>query len=173
MEAPGYALFEEVYRQMPDIKIVAEDLGDLRPEVLELRDHFDLIGMHVAEYAIPHSDHTEEHILIYTGTHDNQTVKEWYESMTLSQKKKTRAMLAKYSHPGESIPTKMLRFVFSSRCVLAVVPAADILGLGEEARLNLPGTVGSPNWEWQLQNFQSLRRKVPFIRELLQQTNRA
>ena len=56
-------------------------------------------------------------------------------------------MLAKYSHPGESIPTKMLRFVFSSRCVLAVVPAADILGLGEEARLNLPGTVGSPNWE--------------------------
>lgn len=81
LEAPGYALFDELYRQMPDIWIVAEDLGELRPEVLILRDHYDLCGMNVAEFSIPFPDQHKEHQLIYTGTHDNQTVRGWLQGL--------------------------------------------------------------------------------------------
>ncbi|WP_185963719.1 4-alpha-glucanotransferase, partial [Klebsiella pneumoniae] len=78
VEAPGYALFDELYRLLPDIRIVAEDLGELRPEVLTLRDHYHLMGMNIMEYNLLHPESEQEHQLIYTGAHDNQTVKSWY-----------------------------------------------------------------------------------------------
>lgn len=172
MEAPGYALFDELYRQVPDIQIVAEDLGDIRPEVLELRDHYDLMGMNVAEFSLPQTDVVQPHQLIYTGTHDNQTVKGWYQSLSRSQKANVRKKLAKYSNPGESIAKKMVRFVYGSCAALAIVPAADILGLDDRARLNTPSTVGSPNWEWRMEDFSALNRQKKWVRELTAQSKR-
>lgn len=172
MEAPGYALFDELYRQMPTIRIVAEDLGDLRPEVLVLRDHYGLMGMNVAEFSLPHSDAVERHQLIYTGTHDNQTVTGWYRSMSKTQQAKVRKCLAKYSNPGESIAKKMVRFVYGSCACLAIIPAADILGLDDIARLNTPGTVGSPNWEWRMEDFSALNRQKHWVRSLVEKSGR-
>lgn len=172
VEAPGYALLDEVYRQMPQIRIVAEDLGDIRPEVLTLRDHYGLLGMSVAEYNIPERDTVMENQLIYTGTHDNQTVKGWYQSMSARNRQRTRKMLAKYGHPGESVGKKMLRYVYGSCAAMAIVPLADVLGLGDEARLNLPGTVGSPNWEWRLTDWKALRTRKAFLKEVIAQSGR-
>ena len=172
MEAPGYALLDEVYRQIPDIQIVAEDLGDLRPEVLTLRDHYNLMGMNVAEFSLPYTEQTQPHQLIYTGTHDNQTVKGWYQDLPKPEQNKIRKKLAKYANPRESIAKKMVRFVYRSNCELAIVPVADILGLDDSARLNTPGTVGSPNWEWCLRDFGALRRSRAWVRELLEQSDR-
>lgn len=172
LEAPGYALFDELYRQMPDIQIVAEDLGDLRPEVLELRDHYDLLGMYVAEFNLPWHDDAVEHQLIYTGTHDNQTVKGWYTSQTNATKAKIRKVLAKYSKPGEAIHNKLVRYVYGSPCSVAIIPVFDILGLDDSARLNTPGTVGSPNWEWCLENFEALKRKKNWVRSVVEASNR-
>ncbi len=172
IEAPGYALFDEIYRQMPSISIVAEDLGELRPEVLTLRDHFGLLGMNVAQFNIPWRDGAEEHQLIYTGTHDNQTTKGWYTSMDAKQQRKTRKMLAKYGQPRETVGKKMLRYVYGSCAAMAIVPVFDILGLGDEARLNTPGTVGSPNWEWQMTDWKALRSRKAFIAELIAQSGR-
>ena len=78
IEAPGYALFDTIFKELPDIQIVAEDLGDLRPEVLKLRDHYHFMGMHIVEFALL-SGEPAEHQLIYTGTHDNQTIQGWYQ----------------------------------------------------------------------------------------------
>lgn len=172
VEAPGYAMFDELYRQIPDIQIVAEDLGDIRPEVLELRDHYGLMGMNVAEYSLPNTEQTQEDQLIYTGTHDNQTVKGWYQSMRGKEKANIRKKLAKYGPPRESISRKMLRFVYGSKSKLAIVPVADILGLDDRARLNAPGSVGSPNWEWRLMDFRRLRSRIPWVRQLLEQSGR-
>lgn len=172
MEAPGYALFDELYRQMPDIQIVAEDLGDVRPEVFTLRDHYDLMGMNVAEFSLPVTEEVQKHQLIYTGTHDNQTVKGWYKSLPNGEKVRIRRKLAKYSQPRESISNKMVRFVYGSCAELAIVPVADILGLDDSARLNTPGSVGSPNWEWRLTDFTHLRRRKVWVRELLEQAER-
>ncbi len=172
IEAPGYALFEEIGRQLPDIQIVAEDLGNIRPEVLALRDHFGLLGMNVAQFNIPWRDAVQEHQLIYTGTHDNQTTRGWYASMEPGLRRKTRKMLAKYGLPGETAGKKMLRYVYGSEAAMAIVPLFDILGLGDEARLNTPGTVGSPNWEWRLADWKGLQRRKPFMKELMLQSRR-
>ncbi len=172
IEAPGYALFDEIFRQMPDIRIVAEDLGELRPEVLILRDYYHLLGMNVAQFNIPWRDNTEENQLIYTGTHDNQTTKGWYASMEPKIRRKTQKMLAKYGLPGETVGKKMLRYVYGSAAAIAIVPLFDILALGDEARLNTPGTVGSPNWEWKLTDWKSLQRRKAFVKELMVQSGR-
>lgn len=167
VEAPGYELFDEIYRQIPGIHIVAEDLGDLRPEVLALRDHYNLMGMNVAEFTFLSPEAVKEHQLIYTGTHDNQTVRGWYAALDQKSKRKVRIKLAKYGKPWEAIPTKMVRFVYKSRACMAIIPLGDILGLGDEARLNTPGTVGSPNWEWRLTDFSLLEKEKAAIRELI------
>lgn len=172
IEAPGYALFDEVYRQMPELQIVAEDLGDIRPEVLELRDHYHLLGMNVAEFNIPYRDEVTEHQLIYTGTHDNQTVRGWYTAMCERDKRLTRKMLEKYGQPRESVSKKMLQYIYGSPAAMAIVPMADILNLGDEARLNTPGTVGSPNWEWKMTDWKPLRARKKEIRELITRTGR-
>lgn len=172
MEAPGYAFFDELYRQLPNIQIVVEDLGDIRPEVLQLRDHYDLMGMNVAEFSLPHTEEVPCHQLIYTGTHDNQTVKGWYQALNGSEQKNIRRKLAKYSNPRESIAKKMVRFVYGSCAELAIIPAADILGLDDSARLNTPGTVGSPNWEWRMKDFSTLNRQKRWVRELVEQSDR-
>lgn len=172
IEAPGYALFDEIYRKMPDIQIVAEDLGDLRPEVLELRDHYHLMGMNIAEFSLPSTDAVKEHQLIYTGTHDNQTVRGWLDSLDKKTKIKVRKILAKYGESWESFTRKMVRFVYRSNAEMAIIPVADLLGLGDEARLNTPGTVGSPNWEWKLTDWTALEKEKTEIAELLTKAGR-
>jgi 4-alpha-glucanotransferase len=172
VEAPGYALFNEIYRQIPEIAIVAEDLGDLRPEVLELRDDYKLPGMNVAEFSLLDMAQGKENQVIYTGTHDNQTVRGWYESLDGKTKAKVRKKLAKYGSPWESFPQRMLRFVYASRANMAIVPLADLLDLDDRARLNTPGTVGSPNWEWRLTDWSKLIRRKALIRELVVSTGR-
>lgn len=172
IEAPGYAFFETLYRRIPDIKIVAEDLGELRPEVLELRDAFHLMGMNVMEFNLPEHDEVLEHQLIYTGTHDNQTVKSWYRDQSRRIQAIVRKKLAPCSRPGESISNKMVRYAYASEASLAIVPLADILGLDDTARINTPGTVGSPNWEWRLKDFRGLRRKANWLRQILEEAGR-
>ena len=173
VEAPGYKLFDELYRKLPKLKIVAEDLGDLRPEVLELRDHYHLMGMNIVEFSLLTSGEVKKHQLIYTGTHDNQTVQGWYDSLDQKKKKEVRIRLRKYGMPWESIADKMVRYVYGSRARLAIVPLADLIGAGDEARLNTPGTVGSPNWEWRLTDWSSVLRKKARIAKIVSKTARS
>lgn len=172
VEAPGYALFDEIYRQMPDIRIVAEDLGDLRDEVLELRDHYNLLGMNIVEFSLLSPEAVKEHQLIYTGTHDNQTVKGWYASLDQKTKKQVRVALSEYGNPRERVSKKMVRFVYKSAACMAIVPMADILSMGDEARLNTPGTVGSPNWEWKLENWNAFKKVKADLKDLLVKAKR-
>ena len=81
-------------------------------------------------------------------------------------------MLAKYSKPGEAIHNKLVRYVYGSPCSVAIIPVFDILGLDDSARLNTPGTVGSPNWEWCLENFEALKRKKNWVRSVVEASNR-
>ena len=171
-EAPGEAFFEELYRQIPGIQIVAEDLGDLRPQVQELRDRFQLIGMNVLEFTLFAPEIIRRHQLIYTGTHDNQTVKGWYDSMEPQKQAMVRKHLKNWGNSGESIPKKMVRYVYGTKADLAVIPLADLLGLDDRARLNTPGTLGSPNWEWRLESYHGLRRRIPFIQKAVTDSGR-
>ncbi len=167
IEAPGYELFDEIYRQMPKINIVAEDLGDLRSEVLELRDHYGLMGMNVAEFTLLSGEPVQKKQLIYTGTHDNQTAAGWYKSQTKKEKRRILKALSPYGSPHTPAYKKLVIYIMKSRADLAIVPLYDIIGLDDRARLNEPGTVGSPNWEWRLPDWAPFRRQIPGFRRLL------
>ena len=172
VEAPGYALFDEIFRRLPDIRIVAEDLGDLRPEVLELRDQYHLMGMNIAEFSLLSPEPAKEHQLIYTGTHDNQTVQGWYAALDGKTKGKVLIKLARYGMPWESVASKLVRYVYNSRASMAIVPLADIIGVDDDARLNTPGTVGSPNWEWRIPDWTDVLRRRKHLKKLVLKTAR-
>ena len=167
VQAPGRALFEKIRRELPELKIVAEDLGgDLTAGVHALRDDFGLMGMNVADFTLMSGEKPKKNQLAYTGTHDNQTARGFYESMPPAEQAAFRFALRRYGSAHEPVSKKMLRYVFQSDAEMVIVPLADILNLGDEARLNTPGTVGSPNWEWRLRDFRGVVRKKAFLREL-------
>lgn len=153
LEAPGYQLLDRVFAEMPELEMVAEDLGDLRPEVLTLRDHYHLCGMNIAEFSVLSKGNGCYQQLVYTGTHDNQTVKGWYRELDKATKARVRKKLSRYGRRGESISWKMIHYICKSKARMAIIPVADILELDDSARLNTPGTVGTPNWEWRLTDY--------------------
>lgn len=152
VEAPGYALFDTVYRELPDINIVVEDLGDLRPEVLELRDHYKLPGMQVLQFvfnALGDNSHFEtlQNCVVYSGTHDNSTLLGWYRSL----KKWQRKQVKRYFRANEqNLIRKILAYIAKCQAKYIVFAMQDILELDDSARINYPGKIGSPNWEWKL-----------------------
>lgn len=166
VEAPGYAMFNEVFRQMPDIDIVVEDLGDLRPQVHELRDHFGFKGMRIVQFNFnpegeenSNYDHVED-LILYTGTHDNQTIRGWYESQPDKIKRRVKRDLKRFGCTANPAPRGLVEFTYRQNCYMAIIPLQDILELGDEARLNCPGTLGSPNWEWRLTSLASFSSAV-------------
>ncbi len=177
VEAPGYALFDEVFKQLPNLKIVAEDLGDMRPEVFTLRDHYDFPGMKIVQFTFdPNETNNDfddrENMIIYTGTHDNQTIMGWYYEQTKELQKATIDYLKSLAYTGE-IHELFNQFTFGSIAKLAILPIQDMIGLDDQARFNTPGTVGSPNWEYQLNNFDKLITNKTIIKEQIINSNRA
>ena len=160
IEAPGYEVLDILTEKLPDVELVAEDLGDLRPEVLTLKEHYHLKGMKILMFSIEtkgkyayDSFHDTENMIIYTGTHDNDTLMEWYGNLNTAQKRKVRKFLKRQGCSQGSVKERLLHYTLKNKAEYAIVPMQDILGLGEEGHMNTPGTVGSPNWEWRLPDF--------------------
>ncbi|AJI73100.1 hypothetical protein FTDG_00097 [Francisella tularensis subsp. novicida GA99-3548] len=161
VEAPGYEFFDTVYKRIPDANIIAEDLGDLRLEVFELRDHYNLKGMKVFPF---HFDLKtarfidDANIIAYSGTHDNNTLKGWYfDELNRYQRK----LLKRYFKANDkNIFSKIIKYLLSCEAEYVILPVQDVLELDGTARLNTPGTVGSPNWQWKLVDFDSLHQCI-------------
>lgn len=144
---PGSAVFEAAARELGDLPVVAEDLGVITEPVVRLRRELGFPGMAVLQFALggdPTNPHLpknhERNSVVYTGTHDNDTTRGWYES--LSAEDRAWAELDP-SDPAWSL----LGAAWASRAALAVAPLQDVLDLGTEARMNVPGT-DSGNWHW-------------------------
>lgn len=143
-EAPGYELFDEIYKQMPNIKIVAEDLGDLRPEVIELKNHYHLKGMKVFQFQMHDGFDQLENTILYSGTHDNETIAGWFKR----QEKWQQNQVIDYVKPKDvnQIHLDIIRFCLASKASDSIIPFWDLLGYSNKGRFNVPGTVYSTNW---------------------------
>lgn len=176
IEAPGYALFDSVLKDLPNLKIIAEDLGDLREEVFELRDHYAFPGMKIVQFTFSPDGKEEfedrENMLIYTGTHDNQMIKSWYADFEATKKQKTRRFFAKKGYKYDSIVKNFLAFTLDNMAQSAIIPIQDVLELNDKGRLNMPGTLGSPNWEWRLNSLDKLDEPFAFMKELIIKSKR-
>jgi 4-alpha-glucanotransferase len=148
---PGAALFECLQQHFGDLPVVAEDLGIITPEVDALRLQFDFPGMKILQFAFDGSEDNpylpENHealSVVYTGTHDNDTTLGWYGSLDDAAREKVQAHLPE--DPSE-MPWTLIRTALQSNSVLAIIPMQDLLGLGNDARMNMPGT-SAGNWSW-------------------------
>ena len=153
IKAPGEALFKILKKKFSPLPLIAEDLGVITPEVNELRHKFSFPGMKILQMAfgdhkfvenrfLPHN--IEYNSVSYTGTHDNLPICGWWEDC--SQKTK-QSVLQYLNSSKENAISNLIRAIWSSRSVLAIIPMQDLLRLGSESRMNLPGTL-SNNWEW-------------------------
>jgi len=148
---PGKEFLSRVKTQLGDLPIIAEDLGVITPDVEELRDSFDLPGMRILQFAfaggptdpfLPHN--YVNNCVVYTGTHDNDTVRGWYERVEEEEIDFYRRYLER---DGSQVAWDLIRASWASVAVFALAPLQDFLNLGNEARMNYPGNP-SGNWSW-------------------------
>jgi len=179
IEAPGYEVIDTLQKELPGLNLVAEDLGLLRPEVLVLKDHYHLKGMKILIFSIETGGkyardtfHDVENMIFYTGTHDNDTIMQWYENMSTASRRKLRRMLKKAGASQGSVKDRFLQYTMQNQAEYAIIPLADILGLGKEGHINTPGTIGSPNWEWHLPDFVQAEKELQKLGRLIVDTKR-
>ncbi len=157
VKAPGKQFFETVKKDLGNLPIVAEDLGLITKEVRALRDQFGFPGMRILQFAfdakesgginatnnfLPHN--YEPNSIVYTGTHDNDTVLGWYQASTDEEKDFVRRYIAR---SDDNIVWEFLRLACSSVSRWAIFPMQDVLRLGSDARMNTPSVLGG-NWGW-------------------------
>jgi 4-alpha-glucanotransferase len=153
VKGPGDSLFYALRDALGSLPLIAEDLGVITPEVEALRDRFGFPGMKILQFAFdsgPHNpylphNHVRE-CVVYTGTHDNDTTTGWYASLRDKEKKRVQRYL---DRTDDDMVWRLIRTAIASVARLAVIPAQDLLSLGTEARMNLPGTAKG-NWSWRL-----------------------
>lgn len=152
IKGPGMALIDVVKRELPALQMIAEDLGYLTQEVLNLRDSSGFPGMKVLEFAFDSREPSDylphnyvQNTVCYTGTHDNMTMRQWFETAPDD----AVAYAAEYMGltRQEGFVWGTIRTALSSVSNLCIIPMQDYLELGGEARMNLPGTLGN-NWVW-------------------------
>ena len=158
MTGPGKDFFTTVSRELggsdsETLPIIAEDLGVITPDVVELRETFNLPGMKILQFGFSGADNPflphnyPANCVAYTGTHDNDTALGWFETAPKDERKFALRYL---DSDGSDFAWDLIRGVWSSVAVYAIAPMQDVLGLGTEARMNYPSRLGG-NWEWRMQ----------------------
>lgn len=166
----GRNFFDSLYRQLPDITLVAEDLGDIRPEVIELKDDYQLPGMDVLLFRMEPKllkRPAKKNSIVYTGTHDNDTAEEAYAAFTHNRRIALRRFFHNRGYNERNFHNLLIHFALDCEADLVVIPLQDILGLKEEGHMNRPGTVGSPNWEWKLKDYKRLTKEIGKLKKWL------
>jgi 4-alpha-glucanotransferase len=155
VKGPGSDLFKALEKSLGKLAIVAEDLGDITPDVTELRDGLGLPGMKIVQFGFgsgPGNDflihNYGTNFVAYTGTHDNDTVRGWFESLKEGSEK--QYFLDYFGHSAEPASRVMIRAALQSVADTAITPLQDLLDLDGAARMNFPGR-SFDNWQWRLQ----------------------
>ncbi len=156
-DGPGASFFEALEEELGELPVVAEDLGVITDEVEALRDQFDFPGMAVLQFAfendpsndfLPHN--YRQNLVAYSGTHDNNTTVGWWENeLTLEEARTYARDYLDLDASGAPIHKQALRYLMASVADRMVMPLQDVLGLGEEARMNNPGEPNG-NWRWRV-----------------------
>jgi len=156
MPGPGPEFFHVVRKELGTLPVIAEDLGVITPDVCALRDEFQIPGTRVLQFAFdgnPDNPHLPANYptntVVYTGTHDNNTTRGWFEALSEAEHGKIRRRLNRAHCDSSEVARELLRIAWCSVAGLAIAPLQDLLSLGSEARMNLPGSADA-NWCWRL-----------------------
>ena len=166
-KGPGMDLFRALEKNLGKLDVIAEDLGLLTDSVIEMVEESGFPGMKVLEFAfdsrdtgsasdyLPHNYSVNS--VAYTGTHDNETLVSWYQTITAAERAMVRDYLYDYATPEEQLYKSMIALVLRSAAATCIIPMQDWLGLDNSARINKPSTVGE-NWRWRLKKTQLTKK---------------
>jgi 4-alpha-glucanotransferase len=186
VEAPGRDLFTRANEALGELPIIAEDLGVITPDVEQLRDEFGFSGMRVLQFAfssdtknihLPHN--YSSNLVAYTGTHDNDTATGWFNSAvtegagrTAKEIQAERDFCLEYLNTdGAELHWDFIRAVWASVANIAIVPLQDLLGLGSEARMNVPNS-NAGNWKWRFKQGALTNEVARTLRDLTESFSR-
>jgi 4-alpha-glucanotransferase len=169
MPGPGADIFETIQSQLGSLPIIAEDLGKITEDVIELRDQFNLPGMRIVQFAFSDDDtnvflphNFERNTAAYTGSHDNDTSIGWFVTAPENEKQ----IYYEYTgNSGEDIAWELIRIVWGSVANFAVAPMQDFLRLDTSARMNFPGKQAG-NWSWRMDHHYQTGPLLQYIRRL-------
>jgi 4-alpha-glucanotransferase len=154
MPGPGANFLSAVQKELGALPFIAEDLGLITPDVYALRDQFRLPGMRILQFAFDGRGDNPylppnyvPNTVVYTGTHDNNTTRGWFEALPEDQKRNVWNYLKRPDGKSDEVTWELIRLAWSSSAALAMAPLQDLLNLGAEARMNVPGSVAG-NWRW-------------------------
>jgi len=172
---PGAGFFGAVRNELGDLPFIAEDLGFITSDVYALRDQFQIPGTRVLQFAFDgHSDNPYlphnfvPNTVVYTGTHDNAPTREWYQELPDYQRQNFRNYLQRTSVGNDEAAPVLIDLAWSSKAALAIAPLQDLLNLGAESRMNVPGRADG-NWRWR---FPAEMLSLPAFAWLQELTNR-
>ena len=175
---PGADFFSAVQRELGVLPFIAEDLGLITPDVRALRDRFHLPGTRVLQFAFdgnsdnPHLPHNYvSDTVVYTGTHDNPTSREWYEELPTHQRQNLWRYLKSPECESGEVVWDLMRLAWSSVAALAITPLQDLLNLGAEGRMNIPGCAEG-NWTWRCTERMLSAAAFHSLRTLTRSSNR-
>jgi len=178
MRGPGMKFFKALKNELGAMPFIAEDLGLITPAVRALRDKLHLPGMRILQFAFdghPDNPYLPDNYIpntvVYTGTHDNPTTRSWYEGLTDDQRKNLWNYLKRPAGGSDEVARDLIRLAWSSTAALAMIPLQDLLNLGEEARMNVPGRAEG-NWRWRCTQKMLSDPAFSWLRDLTNATNR-
>jgi 4-alpha-glucanotransferase len=176
---PGAGFFQAVQTELGHLPFIAEDLGVITPDVQALRDQFRLPGMRVLQFAFdghadnPYLPHNFVHNTVaYTGTHDNATTRQWYEELPDYQRQNFWSYLKRSPGTSADAARELMRLAWSSPAALAIAPLQDLLNLGSEARMNVPGRADG-NWRWRVREDMLSPDAFQRLQQLTESSNRS
>ena len=174
VKGPGDRFFKVLLQALGKVPFIAEDLGYITPEVHALRDRWGFPGMRVLQFAFgdqslqnPHKPHNFiRNCIVYTGTHDNDTTAGWFWQRTGDMARSEIEMALRYmGQSGADAVWSLIRLALSSVADIVILPMQDVLGLGTDARMNIPSTVEN-NWRWRMKENQPSPELAVKLREM-------
>ena len=165
-------------KELGALPFIAEDLGLITPDVDALREQFHVPGRRVLQFAFDgHPDNPYlpgnyvPNTVVYTGTHDNPTTRGWYEELPEGQRQELRHHLERNGSKGAEAASALMHLAWSSVAALAMAPLQDLLNLGREARMNVPGRAAG-NWRWRCTEDMPSGSQFDWLRDLTRDSHR-
>ncbi len=179
VDGPREDFLRVLSRECAGKPIIAEDLGIITPQVTALMDQFSIPGMKVLQFAFGGETATHPYIpenytercVVYTGTHDNNTSRGWFEHDASGEEKENFRRYLNDEVQPETVAGQLIELAEGSRAVLAVIPLQDVMGLGAEARMNTPGTAHG-NWRWRCRRAQVGEERLEWLADLTRAARR-
>ena len=175
IEAPGKDILAKLISKYPKECWIAEDLGEIRPEVLELEKQFGIYGMNVLLFQMESKELRRSMLkdqVVYTGTHDNMTLEQAYQTYSYNKKVRLRRFFKTRGYDHRGFHDLVCHYALDGKADVIILPVWDICGYKETARINFPGTINEKNWTWKLKNLKQIEKDMDKVKAWIQQAER-